>query len=72
MSPPELLNKYAKIYSAGWDKIRDQRFEKQKELGFWPANMTGPEDFLQMLCGKALPIIRRLMQEEYWQYMLAG
>ena len=26
----------------GWDKIREQRFEKQKELGFWPSNMTGP------------------------------
>ena len=42
MSPPELVDKYAKIYSEGWDKIRDQRFEKQKELGLWPANMTDP------------------------------
>ena len=42
MSPPELVDKYDKIYSAGWDKIRDQRFEKQKELGFWPSNMTDP------------------------------
>ena len=40
--PPELVDKYDKIYSAGWDKIREQRFEKQKELGFWPANMTDP------------------------------
>jgi arylsulfatase A-like enzyme len=42
MSPPELIDKYDKIYSVGWDKIREQRFEKQKELGFWPANMTDP------------------------------
>ena len=42
MSPPELVDKYDKIYSAGWDKIREQRFEKQKELGFWPSNMTDP------------------------------
>ena len=42
MSPPELVDKYDKIYSVGWDKIREQRFEKQKELGFWPANMTDP------------------------------
>lgn len=41
-SPPELIDKYDKIYSVGWDKIRDQRFEKQKELGFWPSNMTDP------------------------------
>jgi arylsulfatase A-like enzyme len=42
MSPPELIDKYDKIYSVGWDKIREQRFEKQKELGFWPSNMTDP------------------------------
>lgn len=38
----ELIDKYDKIYSEGWDKIRDQRFEKQKELGFWASNMTDP------------------------------
>jgi len=43
MSPPELIDKYDKIYSVGWDKIREQRFEKQKELGFWASNMTIPE-----------------------------
>src|SRR6476659_2069757 len=43
MSPPELVDKYDKIYSVGWDKIREQRFEKQKELGFWASNMTIPE-----------------------------
>ena len=42
MSPPELVYKYDKIYSGGWDKIREQTFEKQKELGFWPANMSDP------------------------------
>ena len=42
MSPPELVDKYDKIYSVGWDKIREQRFEKQKELGLWPSNMTDP------------------------------
>ena len=41
-APSELVGKYDKIYSVGWDKIREQRFEKQKELGFWPANMTDP------------------------------
>jgi arylsulfatase A-like enzyme len=42
MSPHELIDKYDKIYSVGWDKIREQRFEKQKELGFWPSDMTIP------------------------------
>jgi arylsulfatase len=40
MSPPETIEKYNTIYSAGWDQISEQRFEKQKELGIWPANMT--------------------------------
>lgn len=42
MSPPETIEKYDEIYSAGWDQIREQRFEKQKEMGIWPANMTLP------------------------------
>ena len=42
MAPHENVEKYDKIYSVGWDKIREQRFEKQKELGFWPSNMTDP------------------------------
>jgi arylsulfatase A-like enzyme len=42
-SPQEDIAKYNKIYSAeGWDKIREQRFEKQKELGFWNAGMKLP------------------------------
>jgi arylsulfatase A-like enzyme len=41
-APPELIDKYDRIYGAGWDKIREQRFERQKELGFWPSNMTDP------------------------------
>ena len=41
-APSELVDKYDKIYSVGWDKIREQRFEKQKELGFWPSNMKDP------------------------------
>jgi arylsulfatase A-like enzyme len=38
--PQGNLEKYRKIYSAGWEPLREQRFEKQKELGIWPSNMT--------------------------------
>jgi arylsulfatase A-like enzyme len=31
--------------SMGWDKLREQRFEKQKELGFWDSNMTLPDRY---------------------------
>jgi arylsulfatase A-like enzyme len=37
------VEKYDQIYRAGWDNVREQRFEKQKELGIWPANMTLPK-----------------------------
>lgn len=37
------IEKYYNMYrSMGWDKVREQRFEKQKELGIWPSNMTLP------------------------------
>ncbi len=42
-SPQENIAKYEKIYSVGWDKIREQRFEKQKQLGFWTADMNLPD-----------------------------
>lgn len=37
------IDKYYKMYrSMGWDKLREQRFDKQKELGIWDSNMTIP------------------------------
>jgi arylsulfatase len=43
MVPQGNVEKYEKIYNAGWEQLREQRFEKQKELGIWPTNMTLPE-----------------------------
>ena len=42
-APAELIKKYEGVYDVGYDKIREQRFEKQKEMGFWPADMTLPK-----------------------------
>ena len=42
-SPPEYMQKYEGVYDEGWSDIQEKRFEKQKELGIWPANMTLPE-----------------------------
>ena len=44
-APAELIKKYQGVYDGGWEKIREQRFEKQKELGIWPANMTLPKSY---------------------------
>jgi arylsulfatase len=41
-APQDYIKKYEGVYDVGYDKIREQRFEKQKELGFWPADMPLP------------------------------
>lgn len=41
-APQDYIKKYEKVYDVGYDKIREHRFEKQKELGFWPADMPPP------------------------------
>lgn len=42
-SPQESVAKYTEMNSIGWDKIREQRFEKQQDLGFWNADMKLPD-----------------------------
>jgi len=49
-APRDNIEKYYNMYrSMGWDKIREQRFEKQKELGIWPSNMSLPVPHLPPL-----------------------
>ncbi len=40
---PKYTEKYLKTYSKGWDKIRAERFERQKELGIIPDYIELPE-----------------------------
>ena len=42
-APPEIIKKYEGVYDVGYDKLREQRFEKQKQLGFWPPDMDIPK-----------------------------
>ena len=43
-SPMDNVEKYNEMYSQmGWDQVRDQRFENQKEMGFWNENITLPD-----------------------------
>ena len=39
-APQESMKKYEGVYDVGYDKIREQRFEKQKQLGIWPQDMN--------------------------------
>ncbi len=39
-APKALIDKYAPIYSVGWDKIRQQRFENLKAKGFIAPTVT--------------------------------
>ena len=38
-APEEYIDKYMGMYDAGWDAIRQQRYEKQVELGIMPAGL---------------------------------
>lgn len=42
-APQEDIKKYDSVYKVGYDKIREQRFEKQKQLGIWPKDMKLPD-----------------------------
>jgi arylsulfatase A-like enzyme len=42
-APQEFMKKYDGVYDVGYDKIREQRFEKQKQLGIWSADMKLPQ-----------------------------
>src|SRR5690606_37999899 len=34
------IDTYKNVYQTGWDKLRVQRFEKQKQIGLFPSNTT--------------------------------
>lgn len=42
-APQAYINKYQGVYQVGYDKIREDRFAKHKEIGLWPANITLPK-----------------------------
>ena len=39
MAPEADIARYEKVYAQGWDKIREQRFARQKKLGLLPQNL---------------------------------
>ncbi len=41
-APQEYIKKYMGKYDIGWDKIREQRFERLKQLGIIPNNLSLP------------------------------
>ena len=41
-APEDVIEKYEGIYAQGWDKIRESRFARQKQLGLVPQNMQLP------------------------------
>ncbi len=42
-APKEDIEKYLGRYDAGWEALREERFEKQKRLGMFPKNMELPK-----------------------------
>jgi arylsulfatase A-like enzyme len=41
-APAEVTAKYVETYMKGWDVLRQERFERQKAAGFWPADTVLP------------------------------
>jgi len=41
-APMEITNKYLDMYAKGWDIIRQERFERQKQLGLFPQDAVLP------------------------------
>ena len=41
-APKEYIDKYRGRFDQGWDKVREQTFERQKKLGIMPANAMLP------------------------------
>ncbi|MEZ6120955.1 MAG: hypothetical protein R3C28_30905 [Pirellulaceae bacterium] len=46
-APQSEVEKYRGKYKVGWDEIRQQRFQRQRELGLFDANVT-PANRLMM------------------------
>jgi len=42
-APKELIDKYVPVYEQGWDKLRESRFKRMKELGIIPKYLELPE-----------------------------
>ena len=43
-APRELIDLYESQYRAGWDGVRQTRWERQQRIGFWPATAQLPDD----------------------------
>jgi len=53
-APRKYVEKYKAVYQAGWDVLRQKRFEKSKELGILPAKVEMNPAFDQMRSWEAL------------------
>lgn len=42
----EDIDKYMDVYAAGWDKIRDERYQRQVEMGLVPGGLTLPSSVM--------------------------
>lgn len=49
-APKEFVDKYEGVYDEGWEKLRQKRFEKAKELGLVPQTAT---------LGEMLPVLKK-------------
>ncbi|MEA5469986.1 arylsulfatase [Spirulina sp. 06S082] len=60
--PPEYSRKYLAKYSAGWDKIRAERFQRQKDLGIIPDYLELPARWSNVKAWNSLSSDERRIQ----------
>jgi arylsulfatase A-like enzyme len=64
------IEKYAEVYRAGWDRIRESRWQRQRELGIVPENAElPPRNSEPMHDVKAWDDLTAREQELYARYM---
>lgn len=55
----EYIRRYLGKYNLGWDKLRQERFEKQKQLGIIPVNLQLPPRISRVPAWDRLPLEER-------------
>ena len=68
-APKEWIEKYKGKFDQGWDKVREETYERQKKSGVIPPNTKLTARNQNVPCGIILPPIRKNCMHTKWKYM---
>lgn len=69
-APQEYIDKYDGVYDKGWDEIRKDRFELQKELGIIPEHLELPPRLDEVPSWDLLHLKNRHTKQKRCKFML--